>query len=195
MRLTLIIMLWLAANIIAIVQLVRIIIESVKHGKTERLMDFVKKFFIAFIAAIIFLFVGAGITPHPSPKPTNTDAPAATISAEPSAVAETPAPTIEVTPTPSATPEPTPSATPSSTPAPIASATPTPTVEVAAPVAEEPNVQADVREYVLNTNSHKFHNPSCGSVDTMDASNRQDVTTTRDELIAQGYEPCKRCNP
>ena len=57
MRLTLIIMLWLAANIIAIVQLVRIIIESVKHGKTERLMDFVKKFFIAFIAAIIFLFV------------------------------------------------------------------------------------------------------------------------------------------
>lgn len=196
---TLVIMLWLLANIIAIVELIRIIIESVKHGKTERLGNLAKKFFIAFAASVICVIVGASITPHSSPKPATKDTPAATISAEPSAIAETPTPTIEATPTPSATPEPTPratpSATPSSTPAPVNSATPAPTVEATALVAEEPNDQADVREYVLNTNSRKFHKPSCGSVDTMDASNRQDVTTTRDELIAQGYEPCKRCNP
>lgn len=49
--------------------------------------------------------------------------------------------------------------------------------------------------YVLNTNSKKFHKPSCGSVGDMSAKNRQDVSLTRDEIIAKGYAPCKRCNP
>lgn len=196
---TLLAMLWLLANIIAIVELIRMIIESVKHGRTEKQANLVKKFFIAFAASVVCIIVAASIMPRSSPKPAATDAPVATISAEPSAIAETPTPMIEATPTPSATSEPTPSATPSaipsSTPVSINSATPAPTVEATASVAEEPNAQADVREYVLNTNSHKFHKPSCSSVNTMDASNRKDVTTTRDDLIAQGYEPCKRCNP
>ena len=50
-------------------------------------------------------------------------------------------------------------------------------------------------EYVLNTSSHKFHYPDCGSVSQMSDSNRQDYTGTREEIIAQGYEPCGNCNP
>jgi len=51
------------------------------------------------------------------------------------------------------------------------------------------------RAYVLNTSSHKFHYPSCSSVDTIKASNRYDVTSTRSALIDQGYSPCGRCHP
>lgn len=64
----------------------------------------------------------------------------------------------------------------------------TPEAEVALETAEQV-------DYVLNTNSHKFHDPDCDSVDDMSARNRQDFTGTRDEVIAMGYEPCKRCNP
>lgn len=52
-----------------------------------------------------------------------------------------------------------------------------------------------VAEYVLNTNSKKFHLPSCSSVDQMSPKNREDVEDTRENLIAKGYDPCKRCNP
>jgi hypothetical protein len=49
--------------------------------------------------------------------------------------------------------------------------------------------------YVLNTNTRKFHYPRCGSVSTIKDKNRQDVTWSRDEVIARGYDPCQRCNP
>ena len=49
--------------------------------------------------------------------------------------------------------------------------------------------------YVLNTNTKKFHKPSCSSVSKMKEKNRQDVTATRDELIEQGYAPCGQCKP
>ena len=49
--------------------------------------------------------------------------------------------------------------------------------------------------YVLNTNSHKFHYPECSSVDSMSEKNKKEVKDTREHIIAQGYEPCGRCNP
>ena len=49
--------------------------------------------------------------------------------------------------------------------------------------------------YVLNKNTHKFHVPGCSSVDTIKPKNREDTTMSRDEVIAAGYVPCKRCNP
>ena len=55
--------------------------------------------------------------------------------------------------------------------------------------------QSSVGVYVLNTNSHKFHIPTCSSVGDMSSKNRQDVNLSRDEILAQGYVPCKRCNP
>ena len=47
--------------------------------------------------------------------------------------------------------------------------------------------------FVLNTSSHKYHDPSCGSVKKMDSANRWDYTGTREEVEALGYEPCQIC--
>ena len=49
--------------------------------------------------------------------------------------------------------------------------------------------------YVLNTNTHKFHYPNCNSVNDMKEKNKQIYTGSRDDIIAMGYGPCKRCNP
>lgn len=49
--------------------------------------------------------------------------------------------------------------------------------------------------YILNLDSKKFHRPGCSSVGQMKDSNKQEFTGTREELISQGYDPCKRCNP
>lgn len=51
------------------------------------------------------------------------------------------------------------------------------------------------QEYVLNTKSMKFHRPTCSSVDDIADNNKQGATATRDELISEGYSPCKQCNP
>ena len=51
------------------------------------------------------------------------------------------------------------------------------------------------QSYVLNTNSMKFHDPDCGSVNDMSSSNRSNFKGSRSELIKQGYEPCGNCRP
>lgn len=69
--------------------------------------------------------------------------------------------------------------------------------------AEEPESEPEIAEeseprgtdYVLNTNTKKFHYPDCGSVKQMKESNKQFYTGSRDDVIAQGYDPCKKCNP
>lgn len=49
--------------------------------------------------------------------------------------------------------------------------------------------------YILNTNSKKFHKPGCSAAAQMKESNKAEFTGTRDEVIAKGYDPCKKCNP
>ena len=49
--------------------------------------------------------------------------------------------------------------------------------------------------YILNTNSHIFHFPSCSSAAKISEKNRQVFTGAREELIAMGYSPCGRCKP
>lgn len=49
--------------------------------------------------------------------------------------------------------------------------------------------------YVLNTNTKKFHRPECEGASDISPSHRQDYSGLRKELIDQGYQPCKRCNP
>ena len=85
----------------------------------------------------------------------------------------TPTPTTTPTPRPTPTPEPTPEATPEPS-------------EEATPVG---------MDYILNTRSHKFHYPCCGSVKQMSDKNKGYFTGTRDELIARGYSPCGNCDP
>lgn len=58
-----------------------------------------------------------------------------------------------------------------------------------------PNASAQVAEYVLNTNTKKFHAVSCASADDMKESNKEIYHGERAKLLEQGYEPCSRCKP
>ena len=79
-----------------------------------------------------------------------------------------------------------------------------PAAEKPAPPAaavEEPATPAEPAQnpatvnYICNTNTGKFHYPSCSSVKQMSEKNKLPFTGSRDEAIAQGYEACKKCNP
>lgn len=48
--------------------------------------------------------------------------------------------------------------------------------------------------YVLNTNTKKIHYPSCSSVEEIKPKNYA-TTDDYNSAIAQGYVPCKRCEP
>lgn len=48
--------------------------------------------------------------------------------------------------------------------------------------------------YVGNSNSLKFHLPSCSSVSDM-APDNQVLFDTREQAVQAGYSPCQRCNP
>lgn len=70
--------------------------------------------------------------------------------------------------------------------------------EPPAPAQEEtPTEQpaANVFTYVINTGSGIFHYPSCSSAKRISDANRSEYTGTREDLIAQGYAPCEKCNP
>ena len=49
--------------------------------------------------------------------------------------------------------------------------------------------------YILNTNSKKFHKPSCESVQKMSEQNKKQYVGTRQSLIENGYSPCGYCKP
>ena len=55
--------------------------------------------------------------------------------------------------------------------------------------------QSEGGDYVLNTNTMKFHYPSCRHVKTIKSSNRWDYHGDREEVINMGYIPCKTCKP
>lgn len=60
--------------------------------------------------------------------------------------------------------------------------------------ADSGNVKKQGANYIGNTNSRKFHRPGCKSVAKMSDKNKV-AFSTRDEAIADGYQPCKICNP
>ena len=47
--------------------------------------------------------------------------------------------------------------------------------------------------YILNTNTKKYHLPTCSSVKSMKEKNKKEVNDTPENLEKQGYEPCKNC--
>lgn len=53
--------------------------------------------------------------------------------------------------------------------------------------------QQEVKEYILNTNTKKFHLPTCSSVNSMFEKNKQTVNGTIDDIKELGYTPCSRC--
>ena len=64
------------------------------------------------------------------------------------------------------------------------------------PIPEQGGEPAEeTSTYILNTNTKRFHYPSCSSVGEKKDKNKQEYTGTRDELLADGYKPCGRCKP
>lgn len=69
--------------------------------------------------------------------------------------------------------------------------------------AEPPVIDRDMPDsednqsqtYILNKNTKKIHYPWCSSVEDMAEHNKQEYTGDINEIIGQGYSPCKRCNP
>ena len=118
-------------------------------------------------------------------------------------VAETEVPEPSFSTKPSATPKPSKAPKATETPVPDSDTTPEvlqlqPTEPESDAVAERSVPQepaAKEYDYVLNTNTKKFHWTTCSSVKDIKASNRQDVHMTRDGVIAMGYQPCGRCKP
>lgn len=117
--------------------------------------------------------------------------------------------TSKASPAPTATPEPTPTPIPTNTPAPATAkqpasqsqtqqgtqnnnVTPGNTSGSGGQTAPQP---ANEASYVLNTSTRKFHRPGCGEVKKIHAENRKDVSGNRNDIINQGYTPCKKCNP
>jgi methylphosphotriester-DNA--protein-cysteine methyltransferase len=58
-----------------------------------------------------------------------------------------------------------------------------------------PEPEPQTETYVLNKNTKKFHRPGCRSVGEMAEKNKRVVESTREDVIASGYEPCKICKP
>ncbi len=132
---------------------------------------------IALLVATVILSPDADISEDII---TGTDEPAAvTDIAEEATLEHTAEPTVEVTAEPTAEP----------TVEPTAEPTVEPTAEPAA------KSETDGQDYVLNTNSKRFHYPSCGSVTQMKDKNKKEYHGTREELIEQGYKPCGNCEP
>ncbi len=78
----------------------------------------------------------------------------------------------------------------------------TPQADVQAPSSDQPAVSQDTStqetasySYIGNKNSKKFHYDWCGSTKKMKEGNKYYATCSRDDMIAQGYTPCAKCNP
>lgn len=69
------------------------------------------------------------------------------------------------------------------------------TVAPTNPPKDEKVVNPVTSNYILNTNTKKFHYPSCSSVKRMSDKNKQESNLSRDEIISQGYDPCGICKP
>lgn len=53
----------------------------------------------------------------------------------------------------------------------------------------------NTHKYIINLESKKFHKISCSSAFWIDNKNKKIFIGSYKELIAQGYSPCKNCNP
>lgn len=140
---------------------------------------------LSYAAGCLCLILVGGCAANSTPTPAQSE-PAAAVIATTEATEATTVPTTEAVPV--ATTQP----TTESTAEPATEPTTEPTT---APTTKPAETEPEGSNYVLNTNTQKFHYPSCSSADDIKASNRKDVVATREELLHKGYEPCGRCHP
>lgn len=63
------------------------------------------------------------------------------------------------------------------------------------PVENHEEVGISSAKYIANKNTKKFHYPDCKSVKSMKETNKELLSCSRDEAIANGYSPCGICKP
>ncbi|MCR5737195.1 MAG: DNA/RNA non-specific endonuclease, partial [Eubacterium sp.] len=62
-------------------------------------------------------------------------------------------------------------------------------------VTDMESENSEIQDYILNMNTKKFHRPFCDSVKDMKEKNKKPVKDYRENIMKEGYQPCKRCNP
>ena len=55
--------------------------------------------------------------------------------------------------------------------------------------------QGETGKYAVNTNTGKFHLPTCKWVGEIHPENRTDSNADRQQIVDAGYTPCKVCTP
>lgn len=118
-----------------------------------------------------------------APQPKNSTPAVETPATDKQTGSSAPAAEKPATETPAPTPQPETSA-----PAQPADSTPA----IAEPAPEPPAPATTEVTYILNVKTKKFHRTSCSYLPT---TNRLDSSESRESIIAQGYDPCKKCNP
>lgn len=63
------------------------------------------------------------------------------------------------------------------------------------PEESQPDEDPQTVAYILNTNTKKFHKPSCRSAKQIKPGNRQETGDAREDLLARGYSSCGNCKP
>ena len=63
------------------------------------------------------------------------------------------------------------------------------------PASTTSAVTTQTADNILNINTHKFHYPDCFSVNSMNESNKEYFSGSRDKIIVRGYTSCGRCKP
>ncbi|MBR2423372.1 MAG: DNA/RNA non-specific endonuclease [Oscillospiraceae bacterium] len=63
---------------------------------------------------------------------------------------------------------------------------------LAEPVADSGE---DIKTYVVNTGSGKFHDGACGQAEDIKPENKETFETTRSQMIAWSFEPAGCCKP
>ena len=142
-----------------------------------------KKLLSVFLLIAIFFTLSSCAAPTHTIEYVYITAPPTKAPTKAPASIKTKSPVVALTKQPTAAPEKTPTLKPVY--ASVRTATPKPAA----------TKKPAARTYVLNTNTKKFHYPSCPSVDQMKSKNKKVVTEKREKIMRDGYTPCKRCNP
>ena len=56
-------------------------------------------------------------------------------------------------------------------------------------------VSSNINEYVLNIKTKKVHLSDCRYVDDMNDSNKEVIEGSLQEILDEGFDACKVCNP
>ena len=61
--------------------------------------------------------------------------------------------------------------------------------------APQQPIISNAQDFVLNTNTKKYHYPSCGEINRMKEENKSYYHGSAQDLDNQGYTPCGKCHP